>query len=133
MKAEDSKYRLPKPKFHISLEHSMNRVAVRQPGLAAAALYCGAPSADLGIPGRRTGRERAGINPGEDDGERDCRGAAIITIGMSDAEIEQSQEAMRLTVKMTSTIGKAAQPGPSQPCSMGTSLDSFQFGRPLTL
>jgi hypothetical protein len=36
---------------------------------------------------------------------------AIIAIGMSDAQIEQSQEARRLTVKMTSTIGKAVQAG----------------------
>jgi hypothetical protein len=33
--------------------------------------------------------------------------AAIIAIGVSDAQIDQSQDAMRLTVKMTSTIGKS--------------------------
>jgi hypothetical protein len=37
--------------------------------------------------------------------------AAIVAIGMSYAQIEQSREAMPLTVKMTSTIGKAAHAG----------------------
>jgi hypothetical protein len=64
----------------------MNSVAVHQPGLPAATFYCGAPSARLDIPNHCIGRERAGITRAKMMASA-IAVAAIIAIGMSDAQI----------------------------------------------
>jgi hypothetical protein len=110
MKAEDSEYRLPNPKFHISLEHSMNRVAVCQPdcrpqrSIATHHLHVRAfPAIAKVAKGPESARAKMMASA--------VAVRAIIAMGMSYARIEQLQEAMPLTVKMASTIGKAAQAG----------------------
>jgi hypothetical protein len=122
MNAEDSEYSLPNPKFHILLEHSMNRVAEPQPGLPAASLYCDAPSA------------RPGICDPLHKVVKGPESTQAKTIGMLDPSIEQIARGDAINCK--NGVDDRKKPHRSaafQPCSMGTSLDSFQFGGPLTL
>jgi hypothetical protein len=127
MKAEDSRYTLPNLKFHISFEYSMNRAAYTSHDCSCNALLrrtIFASRHSRPLQRVRKGRQK----PGKDDGERACGGRHQRD---RSARIEQGQQAMRLTLKVAWTIGSRPGPNRFEPCSMGTSLDSFQFGGPL--